>query len=54
MKIQSAIIEEKQAPEILQMAKKNGFRTMDEVARDHIKNGVITYEEFLRTITIQG
>jgi hypothetical protein len=27
---------------------------MDEVARDHIKNGVITYEEFLRTITIQG
>ena len=52
--IQSAIIEEKRAPEILQIAKKNGFRTMDEVARDHIKNGVITYEEFLRTITIQG
>ena len=41
--IQSAIIEEKRAPEILQIAKKNGFRTMDEVARDHIKNGVITY-----------
>ena len=52
--IQSAIIEEKRAPEILQIAKKNGFRTMDEVARDHIKSGVITYEEFLRTITIQG
>ena len=52
--IQSAIIEEKRAPEILQIAKKNNFRTMDEVARDHIKNGVITYEEFLRTITIQG
>ncbi len=52
--IQSAIIEEKRAPEILQIAKKNGFRTMDEVARDHIKNGVISYEEFLRTITIQG
>ena len=52
--IQSAIIEEKRAPEILQIAKKNGFRAMDEVARDHIKNGVITYEEFLRTITIQG
>ena len=52
--IKSAIIEQKRAPEILQIAKKNNFRTMDEVARDHIKNGVITYEEFLRTITIQG
>ena len=52
--IQSAIIEEKRAPEILAIAKQNGFKTMDQVARDHIKNGVITYEEFLRTISIQG
>ena len=52
--IQNAIIEEKRAPEILVIAKKNGFRTMDQVARDHIKNGIITYEEFLRTISIQG
>jgi len=42
------------APEILAIAKQNGFKTMDQVARDHIKNGVITYEEFLRTISIQG
>ena len=52
--IQTAIIEEKRAPEILAIARQNGFKTMDQVARDHIKNGVITYEEFLRTISIQG
>ena len=52
--IQSAIIEEKRAPEILAIARQNGFKTMDQVAREHIKNGVITYEEFLRTISIQG
>ena len=52
--VQAAIIEEKRAPEILVIARKNGFRTIDEIARDHIKNGIITYEEFLRTITIQN
>ena len=32
----------------------NGFKTIDQVARDHIRNGVITYEEFLRTISLQN
>lgn len=52
--IQSAIIENKRGPEILAIARKNGFRTMDQVARDFIRSGVITYEEFLRTITISN
>ena len=39
---------------MLEIAKENGFKTMDQVARDHIKNGVITYEEFVRTISMQN
>jgi len=27
---------------------------MEQVGRDHIRNGVITYEEFLRTISLQN
>ena len=50
----AAIIEGKRAPEMLEIAKENGFKTMDQVARDHIKNGVITYEEFVRTISMQN
>lgn len=52
--IQSAIIENKRATEILEIARRNGFKTMDQVARDFMRTGVITYEEFLRTITIQS
>ena len=50
----SAIIEGKRAPEMLKIAKENGFKTIDQVARDHVRNGIITYEEFLRTISLQN
>ena len=50
----AAIIEGKRAPEMLKIAKENGFKTMEQVGRDHIRNGVITYEEFLRTISLQN
>jgi type II secretory ATPase GspE/PulE/Tfp pilus assembly ATPase PilB-like protein len=39
---------------MLKIAKENGFKTMEQVGRDHIRNGVITYEEFLRTISLQN
>ena len=38
---------------MLKIAKENGFKTIDQVARDHVRNGIITYEEFLRTISLQ-
>ena len=50
----AAIIEGKRAPEMLKIAKENGFKTMEQVGRDHMRNGVITYEEFLRTISLQN
>ena len=47
-----AIIQEKRAPELLAIARKNGFRTMDQVGRNFMKNGIITHEEFVRTISL--
>ncbi len=52
--LQSAIVEEKKASELLVIARKNGFKTLDEIARTHVQNGIISYEEFLRTITISN
>ena len=52
--LQSAIVEEKKASELLIIARKNGFKTLDEIARTHVQNGIISYEEFLRTITISN
>ena len=40
--------------ELLVMAKKQGFKTMDEIARDFMVKGIISYEEFLRTISLAG
>ena len=48
----NGIIENKRAPELMAIAKQNGFRPMDEIARNHMRNGIITYEEFLRNITL--
>ena len=47
-----AIIAEKRAPELLAIARKNGFRTMDAVGRNFMTNGIITHEEFVRTISL--
>ena len=52
--IQGAIIEDKRASELLDIARKQGFKTMDKIARDFMVEGIITYEEFLRTISLSG
>jgi len=52
--IQGAIIEDKRASELLDIARKQGFKTMDKIARDFMVKGIITYEEFLRTISLSG
>ena len=50
--IAGAIVDDKRASELLDLAKKQGFRTMDEIARDFMVKGIISYEEFLRTISL--
>ena len=48
----NGIIANLRAPELLEIARKNGFRTMEQIARDHMRNGIITYAEFVRNITL--
>ena len=50
--IAGAIVDDKRASELLDLAKKQGFRTMDEIARGFMVKGIISYEEFLRTISL--
>ena len=52
--MQGAIIEDKRASELLDIARKQGFKTMDQIARNFMAEGIITYEEFLRTISLSG
>jgi len=48
----NGVIANLRAPELLEIARKNGFRTMDQIARDHMRNGILTYAEFVRNITL--
>ena len=52
--IAGAIVDDKRASELLALAKTQGFKTMDEIARDFMVKGIISYEEFLRTISLAG
>ena len=52
--MQGAIIEDKRASELLDIARKQGFKSMDQIARNFMVEGIITYEEFLRTISLSG
>ena len=51
-KLGQGIIEGLRSHELLEVAKKDGFVTMEERARMLVKNGILSYEEFLRVISI--
>ena len=51
-KMGQGIIERLRAHELLEVAKKDGFTTMEELGRAYLKDGVLSYEEFLRVISI--
>ena len=51
-KMGQGIIEGLRAHELLEVAKKDGFTTMEELGRAYLKDGVLSYEEFLRVISI--
>ena len=46
-----AILNNAQAPELLGIAKKNGFQTMGETGRDYLLKGVLSMEEFQRVLS---
>ena len=51
-KVGQGIIEGLRSHELLEIARKDGFVTMEERARNLVKDGVLSYEEFLRVISI--
>ena len=46
----SGILKNLQAPELLEIAKKDGFQSMSETGRKYIIEGVISVEEFQRVL----
>jgi type IV pilus assembly protein PilB len=51
-KIQDAILNNKTAPEIMEIAKSEGYRPMQEVGADYLKSGDLAFEEFQRTLFV--
>ena len=51
-KVGQGIIDGLRTHELLEVARKDGFVTMEQRARDLVKGGVLSYEEFLRVISI--
>lgn len=51
--LEDAILREALAPELLAAAKTTGFKTMQEIARGFIKQGVISLEEYQRVLVIE-
>jgi type IV pilus assembly protein PilB len=50
--IEEAILRNEQAPQLLEAARKDGFKTMQEIGREYIQKGVISVEEFQRTLVM--
>ena len=50
--IQDAILKNMTAPEIMTIAKKEGYRPMQEVGADYLKNGELSFDEYQRTLFV--
>tara|TARA_B110000503_G_scaffold105473_1_gene157357 strand:+ start:2772 stop:4739 length:1968 start_codon:yes stop_codon:yes gene_type:complete len=53
-KIEQAIINNATAPDILKAAKEDGFKTMQEIARGFVAEGLISIEEFQSTLNLES
>lgn len=52
--LEEAILRNEQAPQLLEAARKDGFKTMQEIGRNLIKSGVISIEEYQRTLVMES
>jgi type IV pilus assembly protein PilB len=50
--IEEAILANHQAPQLLEAARLDGFKTMQEIGRELIAKGEISVEEFQRTLVM--
>ena len=48
--IQDAILAKKSAPQIYEVAKAEGFKTMNEHGIKMMKDGILSFEEYQRTL----
>ena len=52
--LEEEILRNGRTSELLAAAKKDGFVTMQEIARDLMKQGILSFEEYQRTLVIAG
>lgn len=50
--LEDAILREALAPELLEAARKDGFETMQDIARGFIKEGIFSYAEYSRILVL--
>jgi len=50
--IEEAILRNEQAPQILDAARHDGFKTMQEIGREYIQKGIMSVEEYQRTLVM--
>jgi type IV pilus assembly protein PilB len=50
--IEEAILRNEQAPQLLEAARKDGFKTMQEIGREFIVKGIMSVEEYQRTLVM--
>lgn len=49
-----AILNNKSVEEIEKAAKTDGFRTMQEIGRDFVKEGILSIEEYANTLQLEN
>ena len=50
--LEAAILRDAQAPELLEAAKSTGFLTMQDIARDFVRKGVLSLAEYIRVLAL--
>ena len=50
--VEEKILANAQAPEILEAARLDGFKTMQEIAKEYIRDGILSVEEYTRVLVV--
>jgi len=50
--LEEAILRQALAPELLEAARADGFRTMQEIARDFVRDGIFSIAEYTRILVL--
>jgi type IV pilus assembly protein PilB len=51
--LEDSIIKNVQASDMLKVARKDGFKTMQEIARDFIRKGILSIEEYQSALNLE-